>query len=149
MSRIGEGESMTSSDAFERGMKVRREVLGDAHVDQASRNITAFDARFQSWITESAWAGVWDDPTLDRRTRSLVTIAILGALRSDELELHLNAARNTGASAEEIAEVLMHVGLYAGVPAANTAFRVANQIYAPQAEPYVHADESLGGDQRD
>ena len=121
----------TTDDAYERGMKVRREVLGDAHVDRAAANISAFDARFQSWITTTAWAGVWDDPTLDRRTRSLVTIAILGALRSSELELHLQAARNTGATAEEIAEVLMHVGAYAGVPAANSAFAVAKRIYGP------------------
>ena len=81
------------SEAYERGMAVRREVLGDAHVDRATQNVTPFDARFQTWITETAWGGVWADPTLDRRTRSLVTIAILGALRSEELTLHLKAAR--------------------------------------------------------
>jgi 4-carboxymuconolactone decarboxylase len=115
-------------------MKVRREVLGDAHVDRASQQVTPLDARFQRWITETAWAGVWDDPTLDRRTRSLVTIAILGALRSDELTLHLKAARNTGATPDEIAEVLMHVGTYAGVPAANSAFAAAKAVYHDTTE---------------
>lgn len=138
-----------ASDGYERGMTVRREVLGDAHVDLAARNITPLDARFQRWITESVWGTVWADTTLDRRTRSLITIAILGALGRDEIELHLNAARNTGATPEEIAEVLMHVGAYAGVPAANSAFAVMKRVYAPEAQPYVHADESLGGDQRD
>jgi 4-carboxymuconolactone decarboxylase len=130
-------------------MTVRRDVLGDAHVDQALRNSTTLDARFQRWITESVWGTLWDNPTLDRRTRSLITIAILGALGRDEIELHFAAARNTGATPDEIAEVLMHVGAYAGVPAANSAFRVMKRLYAPEAEPYAHADESLGGDQRD
>ena len=134
------------SDAFERGMKVRREVLGDAHVDWASQNITAFDARFQTWITETAWAGVWDDATLDRRTRSLVTIAILGALRSDELTLHLKAAENTGATPQEIAEVLMHVGTYAGLPAANSAFAAAKALYASKTVTELNAAR---GDDRD
>jgi 4-carboxymuconolactone decarboxylase len=134
------------SEAFERGMKVRRQVLGDAHVDRASQNITDFDARFQTWITEMAWAGVWDDPTLDRRTRSLVTIAILGALRSDELTLHLKAAQNTGATPQEIAEVLMHVGTYAGLPAANSAFAAAKALYRDSTLSDVNAAR---GDDRD
>jgi 4-carboxymuconolactone decarboxylase len=142
------------SKAFERGMKVRREVLGDAHVDRAQQNVTAFDARFQTWITEAAWAGVWDSPILDRRTRSLVTIAILGALRSDELELHLKAAMNTGATPDEIAEVLMHVGVYAGIPAANTAFATARSVYPSEAVNATSNDTRIdtgasGGDRRD
>jgi 4-carboxymuconolactone decarboxylase len=115
---------------FERGMKTRREVLGDAHVDRAAGESTEFDADFQRWITEMAWGGVWSRPGLDRRTRSLVTIAVLAALGRDELELHLRATRNTGATPEEIAETLMHVGVYAGVPAAHAAFSVAKRILA-------------------
>lgn len=109
-------------------MKTRREVLGDEHVDRATDTITDLDRDFQTWITEVAWGSVWSRPGLDRRTRSLVTIAILAALGRDEVELHLRAARNTGASPEEIAEVLMHVGVYAGVPAAHAAFGVAKRI---------------------
>jgi len=113
---------------FERGMKTRREVLGDAHVDRAAEKTTELDADFQRWITEMAWGGVWSRPGLDRRTRSLVTIAILAALGREELELHLRAAHNTGATLEEIAEALMHVGVYAGVPAAHAAFSVVKRI---------------------
>jgi 4-carboxymuconolactone decarboxylase len=115
---------------FERGMKTRREVLGDAHVDRAAEHTTELDADFQRWITEMAWGGVWSRPGLDRRTRSLVTIAILAALGRDELDLHLRAARNTGATPDEIAEALMHVGVYAGVPAAHAAFGRAKQVWA-------------------
>jgi 4-carboxymuconolactone decarboxylase len=115
---------------FERGMKTRREVLGDEHVDRAAERTTELDADFQRWITEMAWGGVWSRPGLDRRTRSLVTIAILAALGRDELELHLRAARNTGVTREEIAEALMHVGVYAGVPAAHAAFSMAKRILA-------------------
>jgi 4-carboxymuconolactone decarboxylase len=113
---------------FERGMKTRREVLGDEHVDRATEHTSELDADFQRWITETAWGGVWSRPGLDRRTRSLVTIAILAALGREELELHLRAARNTGATPEEIAEALMHVGVYAGVPAAHAAFKVAKHV---------------------
>ncbi len=109
-------------------MKARREVLGNEHVDRATEAITDLDRDFQAWITEMAWGSVWSRPGLDRRTRSLVTIAILAALGRDEVELHLRAARNTGASMEDIAEVLMHVGIYAGVPAAHAAFGVAKRI---------------------
>ena len=118
-----------ADDSFQRGMEVRREVLGDAYVERAIGNASPLDARFQEWLTRSAWGSVWSDPTLDRRSRSLVTIAILAALRSDELEIHLRGALNNGATPEEVAEVLMHVGVYAGIPAANTAFRVAKRVY--------------------
>lgn len=114
---------------YEDGMKVRRRVLGDEHVDGATAGITAIDADFQRWITETAWGGVWARPGLDLRTRSLITIAILGGLNHDELELHLRAAKNTGVTAAEIGEALFHVGVYAGVPAANRAFKVAKMIY--------------------
>jgi 4-carboxymuconolactone decarboxylase len=115
--------------AYEDGMEVRRRVLGDEHVDRATAAATEFDEDFQRWITEVAWGGVWARPGLDLRTRSLITIAILGALDHDELELHLKAARNTGASPADIAETLLHVGVYAGIPAANRAFRVAKALY--------------------
>jgi 4-carboxymuconolactone decarboxylase len=116
-----------NSSRFDVGMRVRREVLGDAHVDRALANATPLDADFQRWITETAWGGVWARPDLDRRTRSLVTIAILAALGRDELAVHLRASRNTGADPIEVAEVLMHVAVYAGVPAANAAFAVAKK----------------------
>ena len=116
-----------SESQFDRGMKVRREVLGDGHVDRAQRRTTDLDRDFQRWITETAWGGVWGSPDLDRRTRSLVTIAILAALGREELALHLRASQRTGATAREIAEVLKHVAVYAGVPAANSAVALAKQ----------------------
>jgi 4-carboxymuconolactone decarboxylase len=115
--------------AYEDGMKVRRAVLGDEHVDAATEAATRLDADFQRWITESAWGGVWARPDLDLRTRSLLTIAILGALNHDELELHLRAARNTGVTPDEVRETLLQVAVYAGVPAANRAFKVAKDVY--------------------
>jgi 4-carboxymuconolactone decarboxylase len=116
------------SDRYELGMRTRREVLGDEHVDRASKNTTPFDADFQRSITENVWADLWSDPRLDRKTRSLVTIAILAALRSEELEIHLGASMNTGVGDEELAEVLRHVAVYAGVPAANSAFAKAKAV---------------------
>lgn len=116
------------TDRYEEGMVVRREVFGDAHVDAATEAMTDLDQPFQEWITETVWGGVWAREGIDRRTRSLVTIAILGALRSEELALHLRAAANNGVTSEEITEVLLHVGVYGGVPAANTAFKVAKEI---------------------
>ena len=120
---------------FDTGMRVRREVLGDAHVDQAQARQTSFDADFQRFITETAWGTLWARPNLDRRTRSIVTIAILAALgRADELALHIRASRNTSVAPDEIAEALLHVAVYAGVPAANSAFAIAKQILTPPAE---------------
>jgi 4-carboxymuconolactone decarboxylase len=114
---------------FDVGMRVRREVLGDAHVDQAQARQTSFDADFQRFITETAWGTLWARPDLDRRTRSIVTIAILAALgRAEELALHIRASRNTGATPHEIAEALLHVAVYAGVPAANSAFAIAKAV---------------------
>lgn len=118
------------TDRYERGMQVRREVLGDPHVDAATARTTALDADFQRFITETAWGGLWARPHLDRRTRSLVTIAILAALDREELDLHLRASANTGAEPDDIAEVLMHVAVYAGLPAANAAFARAREILA-------------------
>lgn len=126
---------MSDSDRHETGMRIRREVLGDAHVNRAAADATPFDAPFQRFITETAWGTVWAGDGIDRRTRSLVTIAILAALgRHEELALHLRATRNTGATAEEIREALLHVAVYAGVPAANAAFAVAKSILAQPAE---------------
>jgi 4-carboxymuconolactone decarboxylase len=118
-------------DAYERGLQVRRQVLGDDHVDRAVAATSPLDSEFQRWITETAWAGVWDRPGLDRRTRSLITIALLAGLGHEELELHLKAAANTGATPADIAEVLFHVAVYAGVPAANSAFKMAKRLYDP------------------
>ncbi|HUG85328.1 MAG TPA: 4-carboxymuconolactone decarboxylase [Euzebya sp.] len=118
----------TSSGVYARGMEVRRRVLGDDHVDRAIAGVTDMDRRFQRWITESAWGTVWAGDTFDDRTRSIVTIAILAALGREELDLHLRASAGTGVTEEEIAEVMMHVGVYAGVPAANHAMARAKQI---------------------
>ena len=117
------------TNRHETGMAIRRQVLGDAHVDRAVANTSELDEDFQRWITENVWGDLWARPGLERRERSLVTIAILGALNHEELKLHLEAARRTGLSTEEIAEALLHVAVYAGVPAANRAFKVAKTIY--------------------
>jgi len=135
---------MTES-RYEAGMKVRREVLGDAHVERALARATELDADFQRIITEMAWGTVWSRPDLDRRTRSLVTIAILAALGREELALHLRAAvENVGVDPQEIAEVLLHVAIYAGVPAANSAFSVAKSIVnLPATESTKTGEENL------
>ncbi len=113
---------------LERGMRVRRDVLGDAHVDAAEAERSALDSDFQRFITETAWGEIWSRPDLDRRTRSLVTIGILAALgRQDELAMHLRASKNTGASMAEVREALFHVALYAGLPVAHAAFLLAKQ----------------------
>src|SRR5439155_26195855 len=105
-----EGATSMDGTRYDQGMRVRREVLGDAHVERAAARTTAFDAPFQQFITETAWGTLWAGDRLDRRTRSLVTIAILAALgRHDELALHLHASANTGATPEEIREALLHV----------------------------------------
>ncbi len=114
---------------YETGIKTRKEVLGSEYVEQALARTTEFDADFQRIITEMAWGTIWSRPDLDRRTRSLVTVAILAALGRDELGLHMRAAiENVGVDPHEIAEVLLHVAVYAGVPAANSAFSVAKKI---------------------
>ena len=120
-------------ERYKRGMKVRREVLGDKYVEQAQARITELDAEFQQLITETAWGFLWSRPDLDRRTRSLVTIAILAALGREELALHFQASRNIGVDPHEISEVLLHVALYAGIPAANSAFATAKNVFAHPA----------------
>jgi 4-carboxymuconolactone decarboxylase/3-oxoadipate enol-lactonase/4-carboxymuconolactone decarboxylase len=118
-----------TGDAHERGMKVRREVLGDAHVDEAVARTTGFTADFQDLITRYAWGEIWTRPGLDRRTRSAITLTALIAVgRMDELPMHVRAARRNGLSADEIKEVLLQTAVYCGVPAANTAFAVAAPV---------------------
>jgi 4-carboxymuconolactone decarboxylase len=113
----------------EQGMTVRREVLGDEHVDRARAATTPFTADFQDYITRFAWGSVWAREGLDRRTRSCLTLALLAALgRDGELEMHLRAALRIGVSPEEIGEVLLHTAVYAGVPAANSAFAIAQRV---------------------
>jgi len=112
-----------------RGMRIRREVLGDAHVDRAEAATTLFTAPFQDFITRVAWGDIWARPGLDRRTRSCITLAALTALgREAEIGLHVRAALRNGVTSAEIAEVLLHTALYAGVPAANQAFAIAKPI---------------------
>lgn len=119
------------SDRYALGLKTRRSVLGDAHVDRATKAITDFDRDFQTFITEGAWGSVWSRPGLTKRERSLITLALLAGLgHEEEVVLHTKATRNTGATLEDISEVLMHVAVYAGVPAANTAFRIIKKVIA-------------------
>ena len=118
-----------ADDGYDReGLAMRRRALGDEYVDRALENVTDFTREFQRFITRFAWGEVWTRPGMEPRTRSLLTIAVLAALgREEELKLHIRATANTGATPEEIKEALFHVAVYAGVPAANTAFRIANQ----------------------
>jgi 4-carboxymuconolactone decarboxylase len=118
-----------SDDLYDAGMEVRRAVLGDAHVDRATADATAFAEPFQEFITKMAWGGVWTRDGLERRERSMITLAVLCALRAeDELALHIRAALRNGLTPDEIREVLLHTAVYAGVPAANTAFARAQQV---------------------
>src|SRR3990172_248925 len=120
-----------SENLFGRGMKVRREVLGDVHVDRSMDASTAFGADFQRFVTEVAWGEVWTRPHLDRRTRHMITIAVLAALgRLDELELHVGATPNTGVSPDDLLEVFLHVAAYAGISAANAGVSIARGFYA-------------------
>lgn len=118
-----------TDELHEAGMAVRREVLGDAHVDAATERATAFGVPFQEFITRSVWGQIWTRDGLDRRTRSCVTLALLSALHCEnELPMHVRAALRNGLSPEEIGEVLLHTGAYAGVPAANAAFAIAERV---------------------
>jgi 4-carboxymuconolactone decarboxylase len=118
-----------TDDAYDEGMRVRREVLGDEHVDRALEAATPFTEPFQEFITRHAWGAVWTRPGLDRRTRSAITLAVLTALgREQELALHVRAAVRNGLSEDEIGEVLLHTAVYAGVPAANAAFAIAQRV---------------------
>jgi 4-carboxymuconolactone decarboxylase len=119
---------MNDEERAEQGMAVRREVLGDAHVDRAVANTTEFSAPFQDWITRYAWGEIWSRPGLSRPQRSIVTLTVLAALQHEgELAMHVKAALRNGLTEDEIREVLLQVGLYAGVPVANRAFVIANR----------------------
>lgn len=124
------GEQDVAPSRYELGMRVRRSVLGDAHVDRAEANKTRFDEHFQTFITEGAWGSVWSRPNLSRRDRSLITIALLATLgHEDELAMHIRATANTGATLDEVRETLLHLGVYAGVPVSNIAIRIARETY--------------------
>jgi 4-carboxymuconolactone decarboxylase len=121
---------MDEKKRHEEGMKIRRAVLGDAHVDRAITTQNEFTAEFQELITRYAWGEIWARPDLDRKTRSLITIAMMVALnRSEELQLHLKAALKNGVTRAEIKEVLLQAAIYCGVPAANHAFHMAEQVF--------------------
>jgi 4-carboxymuconolactone decarboxylase len=133
------------------GMRVRREVLGDEHVDRAVAATTAFTEPFQDYITGAAWADVWGRPGLDRRTRSCITLAVLTALGCErEIAMHVRAAVRNGLSSAEICEVLLHTGVYAGVPSANAAFAIAQHTLAelgvadPPSDDQAQAGEQAG-----
>ncbi|RKN21181.1 4-carboxymuconolactone decarboxylase [Micromonospora musae] len=119
---------MNDRERHEAGMTVRRQVLGDAHVDRAIAGTDEFTADFQDFITRYAWGEIWTRPGLDRRTRSCVTLAVLATLHHDEeLAMHVRAALRNGLTPQEVSEILLQVGVYAGVPAANRAFKVARE----------------------
>ncbi|MFB9948522.1 4-carboxymuconolactone decarboxylase [Rhizobium puerariae] len=134
-------EASKPSERYAEGMKTRRSVLGDAYVDRAQANKTPFDQPFQELITESAWGSVWSRQHWTKRERSMVTIALLAALgHYDEVAMHIRATANTGATKDDIREALMHVAVYAGVPAANHAFKIAKATYAE-----MDAEKAAGG----
>jgi 4-carboxymuconolactone decarboxylase len=123
------------SEDLERGFGIRREVLGDEHVDRAIERTSEFTADFQELITRYAWGEIWARPGLDRRTRSLLTLGMLVALgREEELAMHVRAARRIGVTPDEIKEVFLHSAIYCGVPAANGAFKIAQEVLA-ETEP--------------
>ncbi len=124
------------TDKLTKGMAVRRDVLGDAHVDRAEAAKTAFDAPFQTMITETAWGTLWADDTISRRDRSLLTLALLAATGNfEEIPMHIRATAHTGATPAEVMQAFMHVAVYAGVPKANHAIKLAKQTYAEMEVP--------------
>jgi 4-carboxymuconolactone decarboxylase len=126
----------SDDERLDDGMRIRREILGDEHVDRAIANTTALTEPFQAFITRTAWGDIWARPGLDRRTRSCITLAILTALRAEgEIALHVRAAIRNGVTREEIAEVLLHTSIYAGIPAANAAFAIARQALDGPDDP--------------
>ena len=119
-----------NEDRYQRGKQVRESVLGQAHAARTAKNRTSFNAEFQDFLMEYAWGEIWSRPGLDRKTRSMITIAMLvGMGKLYELKLHFRATRNTGVSRDEVKEILMHSAIYAGVPAAFGAFQIAAQIF--------------------
>lgn len=124
-------EIPNSSERYRKGLATRRAVLGNAHVDRALASETPFDQPFQELITETAWGNVWSRETWSKRERSIVTIALLAALgQHEEVAMHVRATQNTGATREDVCEALLHVAVYAGVPAANHAFKIVKAAYA-------------------
>lgn len=123
------------SEKYDRGMTVRREVLGNAHVDRASGAMTADDQPFQELITEGAWGTVWASDAITRRERSMLTLALLASMGNfEELEMHLRACARTGASKSDVMEVFQHVAIYAGVPRANHAIKIAKSVWNSHTE---------------
>lgn len=123
------------TERYETGMATRRAVLGDAHVDRAEAAKTSFDAAFQTLITEGAWGTVWASDAISRRERSMITLALLAATKNfEEIPMHIRATANTGANKQDVIEVFQHVAIYAGVPAANHAIKLAKQTYAEMEE---------------
>ena len=119
------------TNRYDTGMQTRRQVLGDAHVDKADAEKVAFDAPFQTMITEGAWGTLWSDDTISRRERSMLTLALLAATGNfDEIPMHIRACQNTGATPQDVMQAFMHVAVYAGVPKANHAIKLAKQTYA-------------------
>ncbi|OHV82260.1 4-carboxymuconolactone decarboxylase [Rhizobium sp. LCM 4573] len=139
-------DSSAGSERYRQGMVTRRAVLGDAHVDRALEGETDFDGPFQRFITEGAWGTLWSGPNWTKRERSMVTIALLAALgQYDEMAMHVRATVNTGATKDDIREALLHVAVYAGVPAANHAFKIAKVAYA-EMEAKQGARNVAGGE---
>lgn len=133
MTEPNQAVETSNPEAFARGLATRREVMGDAFVDAAFGGVNAFTAPLQEHITRAAWGDVWQRPGLDRKTRSLITVAMLTALgKQNELKGHVRGALNNGATVEEIQEVLLHATVYCGVPAAVEAFRSANEVVSAQ-----------------
>ena len=130
-----EGPAERDAEAIERGMKVRREVLGDEHVDRAEARKSEFTEDFQSYITRNVWGDIWTRPGLDRRMRSVAVLTALMALgHFDELAMHIRAALRNGLTEDEIKEVLLQAGAYCGVPVSNRAFAVADRVLAEERE---------------
>ncbi len=136
-----------ADNRYEKGMEMRRSVLGNAHVDRAEANKTPFDEDFQKLITEAAWGSVWTREGLTKRERSLLTIAFLAALgHHDELAMHIRATQNTGATIDDVKEVLLMVAIYGGVPAANAAIAVAKRTYAEMDGAETDGAETQAGE---
>ncbi len=127
---------MEERDRYTRGLEVRRAVLGDAHVDRSLARVDSFNEEFQELITRYAWGEIWTRPGLPRHTRSLITLAMMVALnRPDEFRLHVRAAFNNGVTRDQIKEVLLQAAIYCGVPAANSAFHLAEEVFAQLDKP--------------
>lgn len=126
-----------ADDRFEQGLAMRKSVMGADHVARAEANKTDLDAEFQRFITETAWGDIWNRPGLDRKTRHMVTLAIIAALgRPEELAIHIRATRNTGVTPAELREIFMQLAVYGGVPAANSAFAIAKRVYAEMEDEH-------------